>query len=157
MADHKNVLIAIAATTDPAKLRNFRANARRLSATDVEEAAFRRLVEILPKEEPGTLEHDFWKTIHAFEEMHSEERGKTIRLSRTRQKVARVGVKETLIGFATSKTPTDGFRILIDYGCPELTGEALVLKHSKEFNPEVQLAARRRLEDAGVDPSKLVL
>ena len=155
MANHKNVLAAIAATTDPTKLRNFRANARRLGATEVEEAAFKRLVEILPEEEPGTLEHDFWKTIYAFEEMRSEDQGKTIILSRTRQKLARAGVKETLIGFATKKAPTDGFRILIEYGFPELTGEALILKYREHFDPEVQVAARQRLEGAGVDISKL--
>ena len=121
MANHKNVLAAIASTTDPVKLRNFRANAKRLGAPEVEEAAFRRLVEILPEEEPGTLEYDFWKTIHAFEEMRSEEHGRTIRLSRTRQKVGRVGVKETLIGFATRKTPTEGFNLLIGYGCNRRT------------------------------------
>lgn len=155
MPDHKKVLASIAAETDPTKLRKFRENAQRLGVAEVDDAAFRRLLEILPEETPGSIEHDFWKTIHAFEEVLRDERGKTVRLSRTRQKIARVGVKQTLIDFATSKAPTDGFNMLIERGLPELTGEALVLKHSEHFDPAVLDAARSRLEGAGVDIAKL--
>ncbi|WP_423209305.1 hypothetical protein E2976_15050 [Paracoccus yeei] len=155
MPDHEKVLASIAIATDVAKLRKLRENAQRLGAAEVEQAAFRRLLEILPEERPGSIEHDFWMTIHAFEEILRDERGKTVRLSRTRQKISRVGVKQTLIDFATSKAPTDGFNMLIERGLPELTGEALVLKHSECFEPEVQAAARLRLENAGVDVAKL--
>lgn len=155
MADHKKVLASIAAATDPTKLRTLRENAQRLGVPEVDDAAFRRLVEILPEEAPGSIEHDFWKTIHAFEEILRDERGKTVRLSRTRQKIDRVGVMRTLIDFALSKTPTDGFNMLIERGLPELTGEALVLKHSGHFEPAVLEAAKSRLEVAGVDVSKL--
>ena len=155
MADHKKVLASIAVATDPAKLRTLRENAQRLGVPEVEEAAFRRLVEILPEEAPGSIEHDFWKTIHAFEEILRDERGKTVRLSRTRQKIDRVGVMQTLIDFAVSKAPTDGFNMLIERGLPELTGEALVLKHANHFEPEVLDSARSRLEGAGVDTSRL--
>lgn len=65
------------------------------------------------------------------------------------------GAKQTLIDFATSKAPTDGFEMLIERGLPELTGEALVLKHGKSFETEVQTAAKERLENAGVDIVKL--
>lgn len=155
MPDHQKVLDAIASTTDPEKLRKFRENAQRLGVPTVEEAAFRRLVEVLPKETPGSIEHDFWKTIHAFEEILRDERGKTVRLSRTRQKIDRVGVKKTLVDFAVSKKPTEGFDMLIERGLPELTGEALVLKHSAHFDDPVVEAAKARLVGAGVDISKL--
>lgn len=155
MADHTKVLASIAAATDPAKLRTLRENAQRLGVSQVDEAAFRRLVEILPEEAPGSIEQDLWKTIHAFEEIPRDERGKTVRLSRTRQKIDRVGVMRTLIDFAVSKTPTDGFNMLIERRLPELTGEALVLKHASRFEPEVLEAARSRLEEAGVDTSRL--
>jgi len=155
MVENQKVLTAISVTTDPAKLRKFRENAQRLGVAEVEEAAFRRLVEILPDEAPGSIEHDFWKTIHAFEEILRDERGKTVRLSRTRQKIDRVGVMRTLIDFAVSKTPTEGFNMLIERGLPELTGEALVLKHAGQFEPVVLEAAKSRLEGAGIDSSKL--
>jgi len=155
MADHQKVLASIAVATDPAKLRSLRENAQQLGVREVDEAAFRRLVEILPEDAPGSIEHDFWKTIHAFEEVLRDERGKTVRLSRTRQKIGRVGVMATLIDFALSKKPTDGFNMLIERGLPQLTGEALVLKHSSHFEPPVLEAAKSRLEGAGVDISKL--
>jgi len=88
MPDHAKIVTLIAASEDVGKLRTWIANARKEKQKDIEEAAFRRLIEILPKEAPGTVEHDFWRTIHAFEHMLSEERGKTTRLARTRQKVA---------------------------------------------------------------------
>lgn len=155
MSDHAKILASIAGSTDAEQLRRFRENAQRMGVTVVADAAFRRLIEILPEQAPGSIEHDFWMTIHAFEEVLRDERGKTVRLSRTRQKIGRVGVKQTLIDFATSKAPTDGFNMLIERGLPELTGEALVLKHSDSFDLEVQTAAKQRLEDAGVDIVKL--
>ena len=155
MTDHTKVLATIAKSTDANQLRRFRENAKRMGVTVVADAAFRRLIEVLPEEAPGSIEHDFWLTIHAFEEVLRDERGKTVRLSRTRQKIGRVGVKQTLIDFATSKAPTDGFNMLIERGLPDLTGEALVLKHSESFDSNVQIAAKQRLQDAGVDIIKL--
>jgi hypothetical protein len=155
MSDHTKILASIGASTDADQLRRFRENAQKKGVTVVADAAFRRLIEILPEQAPGSIEHDFWMTIHAFEEVLRDERGITVRLSRTRQKIGRVGVKQTLIDFATSKAPTDGFNMLIERGLPELTGEALVLKHSGAFDLGVQNAAKQRLEDAGVDITKL--
>jgi hypothetical protein len=80
---------------------------------DVEDAAFRRLIAILPKNKPGTVEYDLWRTIYAFEHVLTSERGKTTRLSRTRQKVARVGEIETLKDRAIATQSTDGFNMLI--------------------------------------------
>ena len=155
MTDHTKALAAIARLTDADQLRQFRENAQRMGASAVADAAFRRLLEILPEQVPGSIEHDFWMTIHAFEEVLRDERGKTVRLSRTRQKINRVGVKQTLMDFATSKAPTDGFNMLIERGMPELTGEALILKHSTSFDLEVRTGAKQRLENAGVDIVKL--
>lgn len=155
MPDHQRVLEAIASATDAEKLRKFRENAQRLGVPKVEDAAFRRLLEVLPEETPGSIEHDFWKTIHAFEEILRDERGKTVRLSRTRQKISRVGVKQTLVDFAVSKKPTEGFDMLIERGLPELTGEAIVLKHSAQFDRPVVEAAKARLVSAGIDIAKL--
>jgi hypothetical protein len=106
---------------------------------------------VLPKEKPGTVEHDFWQTIHAFKHVLSEERGKTTRLARTRQKVARVGEVQTLQDWATSAKSTDSFEMLLERNMPELTGEAIVLRHARRFAAEVVAAARQRLETAGVD------
>ncbi|HUV32974.1 MAG TPA: hypothetical protein VMW31_05330 [Devosiaceae bacterium] len=148
-------LRAIETMQDAKALRAYMVNAKRLGADEVYQAAFRKLMSILPEEKPGSIEHDFWSTIHAFEQTLTEERGKTTRLTRTRQKVQRVGVKETPIGFATNATSIQGFDMLIERGFPELTGEAIVLKHRGQFSDEVVEAARNRLRRVGVDVSTL--
>jgi hypothetical protein len=132
-------------------------NARARGESALADAAFRKLISLVPSEHPGTVEHDFWQTVHAFEYLLTEEREKTTRLSRTRQKVARVGVVQTLKDWALSGKETDGFRMLLDRGMPELTGEAIVLRHPGNFDPEVLAAARQRLSDAGVDMNTLPL
>jgi hypothetical protein len=156
--DHSKILAYIALCDDAEKLKSLLENARERNETTVADAAFRRLISVLPTEEPGTLEHDFWQTIHAFEHILTDEREKTTRLSRTRQKVARVGVEQTLKDWALGTAETDGFKMLIERGLPELTGEAIVLRHSGRFEtePEVVVAARQRLLNAGVNISTLI-
>jgi hypothetical protein len=100
LKDHTKVLALIESCENPEKLRMWITNARKKGEASVADAAFRRLIALLPKEKPGTVEHDFWQTIFAFEYALSEERGRTTRLARTRQKVARVGEIQTLRDWA---------------------------------------------------------
>jgi len=155
MSDPAKILSLIATCDDPEKLRSWITNARKGGDNRIADAAFRRLISVLPKEKPGTVEHDFWQTIHAFEHVLSEERGKTTRLARTRQKVARVGEIQTLKDWALSSKSTDGFTMLLERNMPELTGEAIVLRHAKQFGADVLAAANQRLVQAGVDTSAL--
>lgn len=145
----------IAVSTDPAQLRRFMANARRMGAEAVHAAAFERLVSTLPGEALDPVSRDFWRMIHAFEELLTEERGRTTRLSRTRQKVQRVGVIKTLEDFALTREATDGFRMLMERGLPQLTGEAVILRHPDAFHPAVVDAAAARLRAEGVDVDAL--
>jgi hypothetical protein len=155
MSNHQRILDLVAACDDPEKLRTWIANARRGGQPAIADAAFRRLIAILPQEEPGTVEYDFWQTVHAFEHVLTEERGKTTRLARTRQKVARVGEIATLKDWAVSTKSADGFAMLIERNMPELTGEAIVLRHADKFDISVVTAARGRLEEAGVNLAAL--
>jgi hypothetical protein len=157
MVDHAKMVAFIAQCDDVGKLKSLLKNARARGESALADAAFRKLISLVPSEHPGTVEHDFWQTVHAFEYLLTEEREKTTRLSRTRQKVARVGVVQTLKDWALSGKETDGFRMLLDRGMPELTGEAIVLRHPGNFDPEVLAAARQRLSDAGVDMNTLPL
>lgn len=157
MIDHSNILTFIAQCDDVGKLKTLIKNARARNATDVADAAFRKLISLVPSELPGTAEHDFWQTIHAFEHILTEERGRTTRLARTRQKAARVGVMQTLIDWALSDKETEGFKMLLERNMPELTGEAIVLRHSDRFEPNVVSAARNRLSDAQVEIDSLPL
>lgn len=156
MPDYAKILNLIAGSDDPDKLRTWIENARKGQQKEIRDAAFRRLIAILPKETPGTVEYDLWQTIYAFEHVLSDERGKTTRLSRTRQKVARVGEVETLKDWAVSTKSTDGFKMLIERNMPELTGEAIVLRHAGKFASDVVAAARKRLEEAGIDIDALI-
>jgi hypothetical protein len=155
MGQYDKILSLIAACDEPEKLRTWMKNARDKNEPAIAEAAFRRLIAILPKEQPGTVQYDFWQTIYAFEQVLSDEREKTTRLARTRQKVARVGEIQTLKDWALSEKSTDGFTMLLERKMPELTGEAIVLRHPQHFEPEVVAAARDRLEKAGVDITSL--
>ena len=155
MVDHQRILQNIERCSDPEKLRTWITNLRNAGANEIAEAAFRRLVFLLPKEKPGTVEHDFWQMIHAFEHVLSEENGKTTRLSRTRQKVDRVGEVQTLKDWALNTENTRGFNMLLERNMAELTGEAIVLRHADSFPNEVIVGARSRLEAAGVDVGAL--
>jgi hypothetical protein len=157
MTDHSKMLAFIAQCEDADKLRSIIRNARDRGESALADAAFRKLISLVPSERPGTVEHDFWQTVHAFEYVLTEERGKTTRLSRTRQKVARVGVVQTLKDWALSDKETDGFKMLLDRGMPELTGEAIVLRHPGSFESQVIGAASHRLAEAGVDIGSLQL
>jgi hypothetical protein len=149
--DNTKIFLRISECDDPEKLRTWIKNARMRREMGIADAAFRRLISLIPSEQSGTVEHDFWQTILAFEFILSEERGRTTRLSRTRQKVNRVGVIETLKDWALSNKKTEGFEMLLERGMPELTGEAIVLRHPDKFDVDVQAAAHKRLVAAGVD------
>ena len=151
----KKILGYVDACDDADKLRSLIVNARKLGNTVVADAAFRRLIALVPGVEPGSVEHDFWRTVNAFEQTLTEERGKTTRLARTRQKVGKVGVVQTLRDWALNGHDTDGFRMLLDRGMPELTGEAIALRHSDRFEQPTLDAARQRLVGAGVDLNSL--
>jgi hypothetical protein len=72
-------------------------------------------------------------------------------VARTRQKIARVGVIQTLMDWALADKSTDGSQMLLERSMPELTGEAIVPRHAKKFDERVRAAARKRLEAAGVN------
>jgi hypothetical protein len=143
------ILKMIENSTDPKGLRQVAQNARKKGQLTVARAAELRLYEILPSEKPGSFEHDVWRSIHALEGTLTNERGKTTRLGRTRQKIARVGelatVKDLIVG---TKKPSEGFTMLIERQMPELTFEAVALRHPDKFDEDVLDAACERLETA---------
>jgi hypothetical protein len=149
------ILAFVERCENPGELESLIKNATKLGNALVAEAAFRKRVSLVPAERPGSVEHDFWQMVQAFEFTLSEERGKNTRLSRTRQKVEKTGVVQTLRDWAAGSQETSGFRMLLERGMPEFTGEAITLRHRDLFEPPVLEAAQRRLAAAGVDLSSL--
>jgi hypothetical protein len=149
------ILAFVERCENPDELESLIKNATKLGNVLVAEAAFRKRISLVPAERPGSVEHDFWQMVQAFEYTLSEERGKNTRLSRTRQKVAKAGVVQTLSDWAAGSQETAGFRMLLERGMPEFTGEAITLRHPELFEPPVLEAAQQRLAAAGVDLNSL--
>ncbi len=156
-ANERKTLIQIENLDDPDKLKSLIDNARKQKSEVVVRAAFLRLCNIQPEANPGTVEHDVWKSIHALEEMKRAKRGKTIRLTRTRQKIDRDGEAKTVSDLVLKPKPSPGFNDLISLDHPELTFEAVVLRHPKTFPHVVESAARDRLQSVGVNPETFVI
>jgi len=147
----ERALLFISRCSDPKQLRQVSLNAWRKGDEQVRRAAQLRLYEILPADKPGTLEYDVWQSIHALEGELSDERGKTTRLARTRQKIARDGELGTVADLVLGKM-SEGFRMLIERDMPQLTFEAVALKHASRFTADVVSAAKQRLLEAGFNP-----
>lgn len=147
----RSALAHIGTLEDPDRLRTMLANARSHGSAAVERAAFLRLCEVQPAAKPGTIEHDVWSSIHALEELLREERGRTVRLTRTRQKIGKDGEAKTVADLTLKPEPAQGFHQLIEMGHPALSFEAVVLRHPLVFDQTVRDAATTRLTNAGVD------
>lgn len=102
---------------------------------------------------PDSFETDVWRSIKLLEQALTRERGKTTRLSRTRPKIDRVGEQQTVFDLIRSKTPSEGFRMLLDRHFPERTFEAVALRHPSLFDQTTLDAAKHRLASAGLNPA----
>ena len=128
-----------------------RAQARNLP--DVYTAAFRRLCELVGKsnDDPSDpLIRDFYETLAAYEQLLSEKNGRATPASRTRQKIDNKGVYQSLIEWTRGKAETNGFKLLVEKGLPEYTGEYLVVRYASRFPQDVVELARRRLTAHGI-------
>lgn len=142
--DRARAIALIADCSDPEKLKRMAANAHRLGETEIERAASLKLYSVMPSAEPGTLEYDVWRSIYALEGALKAERGKTIMLGRTRQKIARDGEVATVADLVMG-TASNGFRMLIERRMEDHTFEAVALRHADRFDGVVLEAASARL------------
>ncbi|MBP1862201.1 hypothetical protein [Rhizobium herbae] len=146
----EQALAVIATCADPKRLHQIALNARKSGELAVAQAAERRLYDLLPSSEPGTLEHDVWRSIHALEGTLTQEREKTTRLNRTRQKIDKVGELETVASLILRSKPSEGFHMLVERQMGDLLFEAVALRHRGRFDDTVLAAAEQRLLDAGI-------
>lgn len=145
----RRALERIAKCQDPKELRQAAKNAQAAGNDRVADAALRRLYAVSPDADPGTLEHDVWQSIYALEGALSQERGKTTLLSRTRQKIGRDGELGTVTDLI-AKPESEGYKMLLARGWPELTFEYVALRHPNRFDPKVLASAKSRLVASGV-------
>jgi hypothetical protein len=146
-AEETKALARIESTAGADALRQIAINARGKSEI-VEKAALRRLAAISATHVPGTVEHDCWVMVHAVEELRRLNGRKVSRMNRMRPKIEREGEIAALEYCALNQT--EGFSEVMDYGMPELTAEAIVLRHRVQFSQAAIAAARTRLGLAGV-------
>jgi hypothetical protein len=128
-----------------------RARARNLP--EVYNAVFRRMCELVGSENDDPddpLVRDFFQTLAAYEQLLTEKNGRTQAANRTRQKVANKGVFQSLVEWTRGKTETEGFKLLVEAGLSEFTGEYLVLKYAQRFPNDVVNLARQRLESHNI-------
>jgi hypothetical protein len=142
---------------DPKLVRHLLENAKKRGRADIVLKCQVRLAHLEGSKYSSQLEREFWTAVSAAEELATLRNGKTTRLSRTRQKAARVGFKQCLEDWAFYKGTTDGFDLLVEGGHPELTGEAIVVRHPDEFSEAAVTAAKTRLLDHGIELSRIEL
>jgi len=142
------VLAHIATETSVDNLLTIASNARGKSQ-DVEQAALRRLATISAKHASGTVEHDCWTMVHTIEAIRRLNGAKVWRMNRMRPKIENEDEVAALEYCALNET--DGFAEVLAYGLPELTAEAIVLRHSAHFSDAAKTAARLRLQKAGFE------
>jgi hypothetical protein len=121
--------------------------------TDVYNAVFKRLCELVGKEndDPSDpLVRDFYKTLAAYEQLLTEKNGRNTPASRTRQKIDNKGVFQSLVEWTRGKVETNGFKLLVDKGLPEYTGEYLVVRYAARFPEDVVALARARLTEHNI-------
>jgi hypothetical protein len=151
----QKILDQIGRCSEPSLLKQWIKNAERQGDMRVERAARLRLYAVLPSATPGTLEYDVWQSIFALEDLESKKKGKTVRLQRTRNMIRDKKEAGTVAHLVTKKMASAGFQMLLDYDLPNLTFEALVLKHPAQFDEVVREAARLRLDGAGLDVAQM--
>lgn len=127
--------------------RNMMDNAQKKNRPDIYQAAFRRLAQLEGKDHDDPVVRQFWSAIAAVEEILRQKHGRTVRAAYTRRKVAKVGEVSCLTDWAMKKQETEGFRMLVEAGLVDQTGEYVVANNPDRFPPEAVAAAKKRLSE----------
>lgn len=150
-APGRRTLAVIADVDVSARLRSFVIDARRAAPKSVVTADWKRLWQVQPEANSGSVEHVVWQAIHALQKMLNAERRETPRLLRTLQKISEDGAAKTAADLTLMTMSSDGCGMPLERGHPDL--EAVVLKHPMTINDDARNAAGNRLAKAGLDPN----
>lgn len=134
--------------TNPELLLQIAKNARGKSVI-VERASILRLALVSAKQERGTVQHACWQMVYTIEGLRHLNGRKVTRMNRLRPKIDKdgeIGALEYCV-----KQKTAGFVEIMNLNLPELTAEAIVMRHSSNFSESTISAARARLQSEGVE------
>ncbi|MGI2036304.1 hypothetical protein ACRQ1B_28415 [Rhizobium panacihumi] len=137
--------------TDPRKIRQLLANAERLNANELATACRRRLYELGGADLDDPVERRLAQAVAELEETYREKHGRTQVAGYTRRKIADAGAIANLSDWASKPEVTPGFLALVENGIAEFTSEYVVAEFPDRFAPHVAAAARKRLEQHGVN------
>ena len=94
-----------------------------------------------------SAEREAWEGVLAYEAVLSAKHGRRIYASRTRQMIKRHGIMGAVERAVNRRSPTVGYRALIEAGMQEFAFENVVVRHPELFSPETVARARTRLEE----------
>jgi hypothetical protein len=146
--------------TNVKDVRQYMANVERKIGKESDEwrAAFRHLVQLeggnVSREtdpERRAAENDFYSGLAAYEELLAMKHGRRQRAGYTRRMLNHKTVFQIVEDWVKVEGATEGFKLLIAMGMPELTGEHFAIKWRKFFGPDVVERARRVLAANGVN------
>ena len=121
-------------------------------------SGFRQLCKVsaAPYDDPSDpVVRATFEAVAAYEQTLHDKHGKNVSASRTRQKIAKKGVYQSLIEWSGLHGNRPGFQHLIEAGLPEFTFEAVVIRFAERFPPDAVAACRETLRKAGA-PEKLL-
>lgn len=135
--------------------RRVMVRAKEQGREDIYMQVFKRQCQLVGHEndDPSdTLIRRFHETLAAYEQLLSEKNHSNTVAARTRQKIANKGVYQSLIEWTRGKVETNGFKLLVEAGLPEYTGEYLVAQYADRFPVDVVELARDRLRRHEIAP-----
>lgn len=115
-------------------------------------AAFRRFCKLSGAEHEDPLDplvRATFEAVAAYEQTLKEKHGKKVPASRTRQKIAKKGVYQSLLEWSKLHGNRQGFHSLIEAGLPEFTFDAVVVRFADRFPPDAVASCQETLRRAG--------
>ena len=135
--------------TDVGKLQGLLKNAVRLGEDEIAWGCRERIAELQGSNYMDKLDKEFWHAVSIAEQIRTEEEGKTVQLSRTRQKYTRDGAKETIRSVALKPDIRPGFYILERGNHLHLSFEAVVIRNADCFEESDVEQVKEKMRNAG--------
>lgn len=137
--------------TNERVLQDWVRSAHRLGRPDILHAAVRQLCRCRDATIDDPLAQEFTAILLALEQALLDDSATRRRIVRCRMKLERDGAEVVLAELVNKSRASDGLLKMVEYGLMENAPEALVVRHAERFDAATVEAARRRLEEYGID------